>query len=127
LPGPPVPQKAELLRPFAWFSSINTRTCTSKGLEFRRKAVEVHIQVEDDHFLAMKLLNCEELLDHTGLHLFTINKSTLVSVVFCPLATIIVLSMYIYNAVTMVRKYHRKGWGENVNAGTLPPSSDDMC
>ena len=34
----------------------------------------------------MRLLNSEELLDHTGLHLFTINESTLVSV-FCPPAT----------------------------------------
>jgi hypothetical protein len=41
----------------------------------------------------MRLLNSEELLDRTGLHLFTINESTLVSVIFCPLAT----TNYVYN------------------------------
>ena len=54
----------------------------------------------------MRVLNSEELLDHTGLHLFAINEFTLVSVVFCPLATTNYSNI---NAVTMVQKHHQEG------------------
>ena len=80
----PVPQKAELLevicmllldKHYAPAKGSNSGGKPSKFTSRWKLIISSYNQVQ------MKILNSKELLDHIGLHLFTINESTLASVV----------------------------------------------